>query len=82
MSKKYYFLFFVAALSVSIMNPCVFAQNNRSIVPVLSDDSISVASSQIDEDNTTLAGSDTQSIPEEDELEDDFFEEYDDIEVP
>ena len=82
MSKKYYFLFFVAALSVFIMNPCVFAQNNRSIVPVLSDDSISVASSQIDEDNTTLAGSDTQSIPEEDELEDDFFEEYDDIEVP
>lgn len=82
MSKKHYGLIFVVALSVFVVNPSVFAQNSRSIGPVLSDDCISVASSQIKEDNTIPAGPNTQSILEEDDLEEDFFDEYDDIVVP
>jgi len=80
-------MIFVVALSVFMLSPCMFAQNIFAqdlhiIVPILSDNSISMASSQINEENTIPADQNTLSIIEDDELEDDFFDEYDDVKVP
>lgn len=88
MEKKYYFLIFGISISVFILNPLAFAQSIHSIVPVLSDDSVSLTVSQIQEKTPVLLARNTQPAIdnatlendelEDDSLDDDLFEDYDD----
>ena len=92
MEKKYCFLIFGILISVFILNPLAFAQNNHSMVPVLSDDSISLTASQIKEKNLGFLAQNTQVTIdnatleneelEDDTLDDDLFEDYDDTIEP
>ncbi len=92
MGKRYFFLIFVVSIAVFILNSLVFAQNTHSIVPVISEDSISLTSSQIQKENPVLLTQNSQSVIEDsklengeledDEMDDALFEDYDDTIEP
>lgn len=82
MGKKNYFSGFIVALSVFILTSYVFAQNSQTIVPVLSNDSISVSSTQINKDDIIFIAQNTPPIQEDDELDEELFEDYDDTIAP
>lgn len=79
MKKKYYFPVLAVALFVFILNSSGFAQGSHGIRPVLSDDSISVSSRQMNEGNRIFLAQITQSMPEEDDLDESFLDEYGDM---
>jgi phospholipid-binding lipoprotein MlaA len=82
MGKKYYFSAFIVVSSVFVLNFCVFAQDCQMIAPVLSDDSISVFPSKVNIQGTIFIAQNTQAIPDDDELEEALFEDYEDAIVP
>ncbi len=82
MKKKYYLSVLSVVLFAFILNSSGFAQGSYGIPPVLSDDSISVSSRQMNDmyaGNGIFFAQITQSMPEEDDLDESFLEEYDDM---
>ena len=77
MKKKYCFSIFIVALSVFVLNPCVFAQDSHIIVPVLSDDCISASLRNINKNNPVYIAQNTQSMTQDEELDEDLLEDFD-----
>jgi phospholipid-binding lipoprotein MlaA len=82
MKKKYYFFGLMLGLFVFILSSTSFARDSHIIVPVLSDDSISASSTQIKEADSLLITQNTQSISEDNELDQELLEEFDDSVEP
>lgn len=82
MRRLYFFSIMAVVLSVLTFNSHLFAQDSQLITPVLSEDSISSSFGNLYTPDNILMAQNTQSLPEDDELDDSFLADYKDSKEP